>query len=87
MPPQEELCEDYDLDESVCDDAKDNYDNNKMYKDLSFNFNLICKVDQDGLYEAENDDQMAEVRRALRHEQHQMVPRVHHLVHFLLHRS
>ena len=45
-PTVEELCEDYELDQRICDDDGDHYDDDD-YK--TFSFDLICMVEQDGL--------------------------------------
>ena len=45
-PKIEELCEDYNLNQRICDDDGDHYDDDD-YK--TFNFELICAVEQEGL--------------------------------------
>lgn len=53
-PTIDDLCDNYDLDQEVCNQNKKKYRN--------FEMNLICKVEQEGGYfESENDNQEAVV--------------------------
>ncbi len=61
QPTVEELCEEYDLDQRICEDDGDHYDDDE-YK--TFSFDLICKVEQEGLTDSNYNSysqQMAEV--------------------------
>ena len=59
-PTIEELCEDYELDQRICEDDGDHYDDDE-YK--TFSFDLICMVDQEGLTDGNSwsSQQKAEV--------------------------
>ena len=52
-PTLQDLCEKYELEESVCDE--------NTAANRNFEFSLICKVEQEGYFETENDRQTAEV--------------------------
>ncbi len=74
-PTIEDLCENYELDQRICEDDGDHYDDDD-YK--TFSFDLICMVEQEGLTDdnSYSRDRMAEVKQKHQHKLQKMQEKV-----------
>ncbi len=74
-PTIEDLCENYELDQRICEDDGDHYDDDD-YK--TFSFDLICMVEQEGLTDdnSYSRDRMAEVKQKQQHKLQKMPKKV-----------
>ncbi len=60
-PNINQMCDDYDLDERVCDHDRDSSERTEA----KFTFSLICKVEQENMYQQENANQEAVVSHSV----------------------